>query len=113
MKKTDLAYLEDILEMIEKIDLFVRAVSFQEFQSNDEKQFAVFHAMEVIGEAANKLSEDFIKQNPNFPAREAIELRNILIHGYDLIRLDTVWKTIKEHLPPLKSQVERALTAIK
>ena len=106
MKKIDSAYLKDVLDAVEKIEGFVAELSFKEFKEDDRTQFAVFHALEVVGEAANKLSRKFRDDNSNFPVREAVELRNFLIHGYDQIRLDVVWKTIKEHLPRLKKQVE-------
>lgn len=109
MNKTDSVYLGDMLEMIDKIESFLSNQSFEEFEQDDRTQFAVFHALEVIGEAANKLSKEFVENNPNFPAKEAVELRNILIHGYDLIRLDIVWKTIKENLPELKQQLQLSL----
>ncbi|MDA1079972.1 MAG: DUF86 domain-containing protein [bacterium] len=109
MNKTDSVYLSDMLEMIDKIESFLSNQSFEEFEQDDRTQFAVFHALEVIGEAANKLSNEFVENNPKFPAKEAVELRNILIHGYDLIRLDIVWKTIKENLPELKQQLKLSL----
>ncbi len=102
MTKTDSVYLKDILDAINKIEGFVGGTSFAEFENDERTQFAVFHAFEVIGEAANKLSKQFRDNNLEFPVREAIELRNFLIHGYDQIRLDIVWKTIKEDLSALK-----------
>jgi len=109
MKKSNSVYLEDILKAIDKIDEFVDAMSFSEFEDDDRTQFAVFHALEVIGEASNKLSKDFIESNPEFPVRQAIELRNFLIHGYDQIKLDVVWKTIEEDLPRLKDLTNKLL----
>ncbi|OIO43585.1 MAG: hypothetical protein AUJ41_04865 [Candidatus Pacebacteria bacterium CG1_02_43_31] len=109
MKKVDSVYLEDIVEAIDKIDKFVEGLSFSEFEDDDRTQFAVFHALEVIGEASNKLSKDFIESNPEFPVRQAIELRNFLIHGYDQIKLDVVWKTIEEDLPRLKDLTNKLL----
>jgi uncharacterized protein with HEPN domain len=112
MKKIDSVYLQDILEVIDKIDEFVDGLSFSEFEDDDRTQFAVFHALEVIGEASNKLSKDFIKNNPNYPAKQAVELRNFLIHGYDQIKLDVVWKTIEEDLPNLKDLTEKLLSEL-
>jgi uncharacterized protein with HEPN domain len=109
MKKIDSVYLKDILEAINKVEKFIGKLSFAEFEQDDMTQFAVFHALEVVGEAANKLSLGFCDDNPKLPIREAIELRNFLIHGYDQIRLDVVWKTIKDHLPILKDQVKTIL----
>jgi uncharacterized protein with HEPN domain len=109
MKKTDSVYLVDILEAINKIYLFVDGFNFQAFEDDDRTQFAVFHALEVIGEASNKLSKEFLDKNQNFPAKQAIELRNFLIHGYDQIKLEVVWKTIEDDLPKLKKLTEELL----
>jgi len=109
MKKTDTVYLADILEAINKIYQFVDDFSFEAFEEDERTQFAVFHALEVIGEASNKLSKEFLDNNPNFPAKQAIELRNFLIHGYDLIKLEVVWKTIEDDLPHLKKITEALL----
>ncbi|OGJ20438.1 MAG: hypothetical protein A3A82_00385 [Candidatus Pacebacteria bacterium RIFCSPLOWO2_01_FULL_47_12] len=105
MNRTDFVYLADMLGMIDKIEQFVSGVDFESFAEDERTQFAVFHALEVIGEAANKLSKEFAEKNPSVSVREAVELRNILIHGYDLIRLEVVWKTIEENLPELKQQL--------
>ena len=109
MKKIDSVYLADILEAISKIYQFVDDFSFEAFEEDDRTQFAVFHALEVIGEASNKLSKEFIKNNPDYPARQAVELRNFLIHGYDQIKLEVVWKTIEDDLPGLKKLTEKLL----
>lgn len=108
MKKTDLVCVQDILEAITQISNFLEEMSFDVFAQDDRTQFAVFYALEVVGEAANKLSEEFRINYSEIPVREAVEMRNILIHGYDQIKLDVVWKTIQEQLPPLKEQLEKA-----
>ena len=109
MKKTDVVYLEDILGAIGKVDKFLNGMSFVDFEQDDRTQFAVFHALEVIGEAANRLSSDFVEQNSDFPVKESVGMRNFIIHGYDQIRLDIVWKTIEENLPELKKQAENII----
>jgi uncharacterized protein with HEPN domain len=109
MKKTDTVYLQDILEAIDKVHKFVNKLSFDEFKKDDKTQFAVFHALEVIGEASNKLSREFIINNPNFPVKQAVEMRNFLIHGYDHIKLEVVWKTIEDDLPPLRVLTKKVL----
>lgn len=110
MKKDNYIYLDDILEAINKIEQFTQKINFSDFEKDERTQFAVFHALEIIGEAANKLSPDFLKNTPEFPVREAVELRNFLIHGYDQISLDVVWKTIHSHLPELKLQIEKMIS---
>lgn len=109
MKKIDSVYLEDIIEAIKKIDSFTYNLEFSDFENDDLIQFAVFHALEIVGDASNKLSKEFSANNPNFPKKQAVELRNFLIHGYDEIELDVVWKTIKDDLPKLKILIEKIL----
>lgn len=105
MNKTDSIYLDDILTAINNINSFVKKLKYNNFQIDTKTQFAVFHAFEIIGQATNKLSKELTKSHPDFPVRQTIEFRNLLIHGYDQIKLDIVWKTIKENLPVLKQQV--------
>lgn len=109
MSKTDQVYLQDVLDSINKIEDFVGDYDYKQFEVDDRTQFAIFHALEIIGEASYKLSKSFLAQNPSFPAREAVEMRNFLIHGYDEVEIGVVWKTIKESLPILKDQVKRCL----
>lgn len=109
MNKTDSFYLEDILEAINTIERYVKDVNFDIFSNEEMRQDAVIRQLEIIGEAANKLSTEFSLINPNFPLRQTISMRNFLIHGYDEIDLEIVWKTIHENLPPLKVSVEQIL----
>lgn len=109
MKKIDSIYLDDIIEAINKCDQFIDNLNFLDFSEDEKTQFAVFHALEVIGEAANKLSSDFVSKHPNLPIKEAVEMRNFLIHGYDQIDLKIVWITIDEYLPGFKRQIEEII----
>ena len=54
MNKTDSVYLNDILKAIENIEEFTHNLTFKDFKKDAKTQFAVFHAFEIIGEAANK-----------------------------------------------------------
>jgi uncharacterized protein with HEPN domain len=62
---------------------------------------SLVYLLEIVGEAANTVSDDFTKQFPDIPWRKVIELRNRLIHGYFDINLDIVSDTIlSRHAPP-------------
>jgi uncharacterized protein with HEPN domain len=54
-------------------------------------KFAVLHATALIGEAASRLSPEFRQVHPEVPWREIIGTRNRIIHGYENVKLDTVW----------------------
>ena len=72
-------------------------------------QDAVLRRLEIIGEAANRLPEEFKANHSEIEWRKATGMRNILIHMYDEVDLEIVWKTITETLPQFKIQVQNLL----
>jgi uncharacterized protein with HEPN domain len=95
------------------IDFAGRAVSFttgitqEEFINNEVLQYACIHLLEIIGEAANEISDKTRTQYPDIPWLKIISMRNRLIHGYIDIDMDIVWLTIRDDLPPLIDQVRK------
>jgi uncharacterized protein with HEPN domain len=69
-------------------------------------QNAVIRSLEVIGEAAGKISSQTRSLHPNIPWREIVGMRHRLIHGYAEVRLDLVWAVAQEHLGLLISALE-------
>lgn len=65
--------------------------------------------LEVVGEAAARLSDDFRTAHPDFPWGEIVGLRNRLIHGYDTVDFDILWDIVREDLPPLVEQLRPIL----
>jgi uncharacterized protein with HEPN domain len=65
--------------------------------------------LELIGEAAVGLSDEFQKVHTKLPTKQMIGMHNRLIHGYFDVDLDIVWQTIKKDLPSLKTQLEEIL----
>lgn len=67
--------------------------------------------LEIIGEAANKLPDEFKNKYPSVPWRDITDLRNILAHRYWAIDLETVWNIIhnRDRLPDLKAQVKTCI----
>jgi uncharacterized protein with HEPN domain len=65
--------------------------------------------LELIGEAARKIDPEYIINYPNFPIKEAISIRNKLIHEYNDIDLKIIWDTIQKDLPIIKKQVKSIL----
>ena len=95
---------------IDKVERYTEKLSFEKFEEGELFYDAIIRNFEIIGEAASKLSEEFLTEHPNLPIKEAIRMRNALIHGYDQIKPEVVWKTIKEDLPQLRAQVKEILT---
>jgi uncharacterized protein with HEPN domain len=74
---------------------------------------ATLHWLEIIGEAANRLSEDLRAAHPEVPWRAIIDFRNLLAHGYDYVLLDRVWQVIAADLPSLEGQVRAILAGLR
>ena len=70
---------------------------------------ALIKALEIIGEAASKVSENFKSENPEIPWLEITGMRNRMIHAYYDVNLDVVWQTIKSDLPDLLKSIEKIL----
>ncbi|WP_297477548.1 DUF86 domain-containing protein [Thermococcus sp.] len=102
MKRTHEDYLKDILDAIASIEEFTYGMDFEDFSKDRKTQFAVIRALEIIGEAAKAIPEDFKKEHPEVPWREMAGMREELIHAYFGVDLRVVWKTLKEDVPFLK-----------
>jgi uncharacterized protein with HEPN domain len=70
----------------------------------------VLHHVQLIGEAASRLSEDVRGNYPDVPWADVIGMRNILVHQYFSTDLDQVWYSVEHELPPLKQWVQRMLS---
>lgn len=71
---------------------------------------AVARCLEIVGEAAARLSGEVHKQYPAIPWAQIVAMRNRLIHGYDLVDYDIVWSTVSEDLPPLIAELEKIVS---
>lgn len=98
--------VKDILNSIDKIELYVENMTFTQFKNNELVIDAVIRNFEVIGEASNNIPLSIQKKHPNIPWRQVIGLRNFLIHEYFGIDIHVVWQTIQNHLPNLKKQLQ-------
>ena len=70
---------------------------------------ALVRELEIIGEAANNLSEDFQGEHPDIPWERIIGMRNQLIHGYFTLDLQIVWDTLQKDVPKLKEQIKKLI----
>ena len=107
--KNDQTYLKHILEAIEKIQSYIGDVDFDEFSNNNMMIDATVRELEIIGEASKSLSGDFHARYPDVPFRDAVDMRNFLIHEYFGVNVKVVWDTCSNDLPKLKFFVEKLL----
>jgi uncharacterized protein with HEPN domain len=99
--RRDPALLLDMLLAAEDALRFVAGMDEAAFRASDLHQSAVIRKLEIIGEAATRVSSTFRAAHPNLPWRAVIGMRNRLIHGYDEVRLEQVWAVLHHHLPSL------------
>jgi uncharacterized protein with HEPN domain len=109
--KDDRLYLTHILERIERIRAQTAGGREHFFQS-DAAQDAVIRNLEVIGEAAKKVSTQLRKQYPDTPWQRISGMRNRLIHDYFDVDLLIVWNVVATQLGPLETQVRAILAAL-
>ncbi len=83
-----------------------------ELGQNRVMQLALTRLVEIIGEAANRVSPAMREANQQIPWAQIIGMRNRLIHGYDVIDFDLLWNTIKTDIPVLIVALEEALKKI-
>jgi uncharacterized protein with HEPN domain len=101
-------YLGHILEAIERINRYVGALSEEEFLEDEKTQDAVVRNFEIIGEAARNIERyhpEFASEHSNVPWGIAYEMRNALAHGYFMVDMEIVWKTIRNDLPTMATQM--------
>lgn len=71
--------------------------------------YSLLHLVCILGEAANRVSDAGKAKYPHIPWRDAISMRNVLIHGYDIVDLDVLWATVVEDLPAFVGVLREAL----
>jgi len=100
--------LQDILDAIEAIEAY-SVSSYDEFVEDHKTQDAILFNLIIIGEAANQISEKFQEEYFSIPWSSMIGTRNIIVHGYDQVKLQIVWEIIQRDLDHLKQEITKAL----
>jgi len=83
-----------------------RDLSREDLDSDRVMELALVRLIEIIGEAASRVSEESRENNPEIPWFQIVSLRNRLVHGYDSVDLDILWEIIQGDLPDLISKLE-------
>ena len=105
----DREYLLDILESARLACSYLQNKTEQEFLRDVQCQDSVIRRLEVIGEAARRVSEEGRAALPELPWKAMIGMRSVMIHEYDDVDLTVVWNTVKDDLPALVEALERVV----
>jgi uncharacterized protein with HEPN domain len=109
MRDDDRIRLRDMIEAAEAAVKFTAGKTRDDLGGDQMLAFSVIRALEVMGEAATKVSADLREELPGVPWANIVGMRNWLIHAYHDVNLDIVWRTVQEELPSLITALRSAL----
>jgi len=111
-EERDLAYLWDMLEYANKVAEMMAGQSQHAWNNNMMLRLAIERSLEIIGEAARRVSETFRNQHPDIPWQDIIGQRNILAHDYGKVDYDLLYETATRDVPKLIKQLRHLLPPI-
>jgi uncharacterized protein with HEPN domain len=111
-RKTYKMFVEDILEVMDKIERYTKGLSYETFVKNDMAIDAVIRNLEIIGEASKNLPEDVKEKYPDIPWRRMIGLRNIAVHEYFGVDLGIIWEIVTRNLPETRPKIIAMLKSL-
>ena len=100
-EKNDAAWLWDMLDAAQAVSEFIRDKTFPQYVADRLLRSAVERQIEIVGEAARKVSMEFQQLHPEILWRPIIAQRHVLAHEYGELRHDLVWRVATVHIPEL------------
>ena len=101
MRPEDITRIRHMIEAAECAQRFIAGRNRADIDADEQLRFALVQAVQIIGEAASKISLETRSAVPSVPWADAIFMRNRLVHAYFNIDHDIVWKTVTEDIPDL------------
>jgi len=111
MQKDDAVRFRHMLDAVREAQAFAAVRSRSDLDHDRMLLLALVKDIEIIGEAAGRISAAAKLEWPQIPWQDIVATRHRLIHGYFDIDLDIVWNTVRDDLPPLADQLEKALAS--
>ena len=111
MLKDDQIRLRHMLDAAREVMSFTENRAREDLNNDRILELALIKAIEIIGEAATKLTKQCRDNSPQIPWENVIGMRNRLIHPYFDVNRDILWSTVEDDLPPLASEIEKILTS--
>jgi uncharacterized protein with HEPN domain len=104
--KDNTLYLIHIFECIERIEKYVFGLDQEQFFNDSLIQDAVLRNLQVMSESTQRLSDNFKDKYKEIEWAKISGLRNILVHDYLGVDLETVWNIVATKLPQLKEVIK-------
>ncbi|MBW1677585.1 MAG: DUF86 domain-containing protein [Deltaproteobacteria bacterium] len=109
MQKDNFILLRHMLDAAREAVSFAANNTRDSLNTDRKLELALIKCIEIVGEAASKVSIDYRENTSQVPWANIISMRNRLIHGYFDINLDILWQTVVEDLPPLIAELEKII----
>src|SRR5262245_24844115 len=103
--------LRHMLDHAREAYALIQNKSREDLDADRLLNLALVRLLEIIGEAASRVSPEERVHYPGIPWPQIVCMRNRLIHGYDLVDFEILWRTVVEDLPPLIVALESILSA--
>lgn len=102
----DAGRLTHMLEHIDRANQFLDGKTLADLENDALLRYAVVKCIEIIGEAAYKLTLEFKDTHPQTPWQMIVKMRHVLVHGYYAIQMPIVWDIVQNDFPALRPQIE-------
>ena len=112
-RDVDRIVVQKMIDYCDKVKVFINryGTTFEDYNKDEAFQLSCSACIIQIGELTTRLSDKFKAKYASIPWNMIKSLRNIHAHEYENVELDTMWKTVTEDIPTLKSQLEEILAA--
>ncbi len=100
---------EDILECIDKIEIYTKNFDFDDFAKSPMVIDAVVRNIEIIGEASKNIPDEIKEKHLQLPWRKMAGIRNRIVHEYFGVDISIIWFIVSQELEPLKKELLAAL----
>lgn len=101
----DAVYLWDMLNAARGVAISLQGMTLAEYKQDENLRLATERRIEIIGEAARRVSPVLKEAHPEIPWRLIVDQRNVLIHAYDEIEEERIWRLSVEDIPRLIEQL--------
>jgi uncharacterized protein with HEPN domain len=109
MNPHDRVRLRHILDALNAAMRFVQGRNRSDLDTDEMLLFALVRAIEIVGEAAGKISDETRAELPDVPWPSIVGMRHRLVHAYFDVNRDILWKTVVEAVPPLATRLQALL----
>jgi uncharacterized protein with HEPN domain len=101
--------LDDILQAIGRIEQYIKGLSYDAFSKDQKSIDAVVRNLEIIGEAANRLPDEFKEKYSEIEWYKVVGLRHRIVHEYFGIDLEIIWQILHKDLPELRDSLSQII----